>query len=179
MLVTRTTTMGGWQRMITYLESSRLWWTSRWSFLQLTRLPSRWMCLLLRRSIDSSMIDMVETGWARGRAEFVSDDNLRDDASNGFSEVEVSDAGVASGVTIREIGLRVYAVEGQVRVVVSQIAHAVDIWEQIEVHQRDMQIQQLQTIVSEMSSRESSLMQCILGLDKRIAALERRPPGPP
>ncbi|GJV23531.1 hypothetical protein Tco_1376226 [Tanacetum coccineum] len=48
---------------------------------------------------------------------------------------------------------------------------------QIEVQQRDMQIQQLQTTVSKMSSQESSLMQCILGLDKRIAALERRLPG--
>ncbi|GJT72021.1 hypothetical protein Tco_1031307 [Tanacetum coccineum] len=107
---------------------------------------------------------------------------------------QVSDAGVAAGVTIGEIGPRVYAVEGQVQVVVSQIAHVVDRWEQvgaqveqgqqaaaqrdetvtgltqqvqalqIEVQQRDMQIQQLQTTVSEMSSRESSLMQCILGL---------------
>nr|GFC08730.1 hypothetical protein [Tanacetum cinerariifolium] len=95
---------------------------------------------------------------------------------------QVSDAGVAAGVTIREIGPRVYAVEGQVYVVVSQIAHVVDRWEQvgaqIEVQQRDMQIQQLQTTILEMSSRKSSLMQCILGLDKRIAALERRPPGP-
>ncbi|GJY21120.1 hypothetical protein Tco_0393686 [Tanacetum coccineum] len=32
------------------------------------------------------------------------------------------------------------------------------------------------TTVTEMSSRESSLMQCILGLDKRLAALEKRPP---
>ncbi|GJZ21288.1 hypothetical protein Tco_0558327 [Tanacetum coccineum] len=34
------------------------------------------------------------------------------------------------------------------------------------------------TMVSEMSSRESTLMQCILGMDKRLAGLERRPPGP-
>nr|GEX45408.1 hypothetical protein [Tanacetum cinerariifolium] len=44
--------------------------------------------------------------------------------------------------------------------------------------QRDTQIQQLQTTVSEMSSRESTLMQCILGMDRRLAELERRPPGP-
>ncbi|GJT39479.1 hypothetical protein Tco_0939344 [Tanacetum coccineum] len=42
---------------------------------------------------------------------------------------------------------------------------------QIEVQQRDMQIQQLQTTVTEMSSRESTLMRCILGLERRIAAL--------
>ncbi|GJQ97101.1 hypothetical protein Tco_0008240 [Tanacetum coccineum] len=120
----------------------------------------------------------------------------------------IEDLRVAAGVTIREIGPRVYAVEGQVQVVVSQIAYAVDIWEQvgaqveqgqqaaaqrdetiigltqqvqalqIEVQQRDTQIQQLQTTVTEMSSRESTLMWCILGLERRIAALERRPPGP-
>nr|GFB24831.1 hypothetical protein [Tanacetum cinerariifolium] len=44
---------------------------------------------------------------------------------------QVSDAGVAAGVTIREIGPRVYAVEGQVHVVVSQIAHVVDRWKQV------------------------------------------------
>ncbi|GJT71965.1 hypothetical protein Tco_1031251 [Tanacetum coccineum] len=33
-------------------------------------------------------------------------------------------------------------------------------------------------IVSEMSSQESTLMQCILGMDRRLAELERRPPGP-
>ncbi|GJR99734.1 hypothetical protein Tco_0316243, partial [Tanacetum coccineum] len=49
---------------------------------------------------------------------------------------------------------------------------------QIDVQQRDTQIQQLQTTVTEIGTRESSLMQCILGLDRRLAALERRPPGP-
>ncbi|GJY34819.1 hypothetical protein Tco_0419288 [Tanacetum coccineum] len=60
---------------------------------------------------------------------------------------QVSDAEVADGVTIGELGPRVYAVEGH-------------------------------TTVTEMSSRESTLMRCILGLERRIAALERRPPGP-
>ncbi|GJV04863.1 hypothetical protein Tco_1338432 [Tanacetum coccineum] len=48
----------------------------------------------------------------------------------------------------------------------------------IDVQQRDTQIQQLQTTVAEMSSRESTLMRCILGLEKRIRALEKRPPEP-
>ncbi|GJX91195.1 hypothetical protein Tco_0344521 [Tanacetum coccineum] len=90
--------------------------------------------------------------------------------------------GVAAGVTIRELGPRVYVVEGHVQVIVSQMAHAVDRWEQvgaqIDVQQRDTHIQQLQTTVTKMSSRESILMRCILGLERRIAALERRPPGP-
>ncbi|GKG54026.1 hypothetical protein Tco_0557549, partial [Tanacetum coccineum] len=49
---------------------------------------------------------------------------------------------------------------------------------QIDVQQRDTQIQQLQTTVTKMSNRESIVMRCILGLERRIAALERRPPGP-
>ncbi|GKD48933.1 hypothetical protein Tco_1277909 [Tanacetum coccineum] len=44
---------------------------------------------------------------------------------------QVSDAEVAAGVTIRKLGPKVYAVEGLVQVVVSQIAHAADRWEQV------------------------------------------------
>ncbi|GJW47963.1 hypothetical protein Tco_0079609 [Tanacetum coccineum] len=96
----------------------------------------------------------------------------------------VNDAEVAAGISIREIGLRVFVVEGQVQVMASQMVHAADRFEQIGTHveqvvqQRDSQIQQLQTMVSEMSSHESTLMYCILGMDRRLANLERRPPGP-
>ncbi|GKD07791.1 hypothetical protein Tco_1187476 [Tanacetum coccineum] len=75
--------------------------------------------------------------------------------------IQVSDVEVADGITIEDIGPRVFVVEGQAA-----------------VQQRDSQIQQLQTMVSEMSSRESILMQCILEMDRRLADLERRPPGP-
>ncbi|GJY73335.1 hypothetical protein Tco_0477766 [Tanacetum coccineum] len=123
--------------------------------------------------------------------------------------IQVSDAEVAAGVTIGEIGPRVFAIEGRVQVMASQMVHAADIFEQIgtqveqgqqqsaiqrveviagltqqgralqaAVQQRDTQIQQMQTTVSEMSNRESTLMQCILGLDRQLADLERRPPGP-
>ncbi|GKB63600.1 hypothetical protein Tco_0919786 [Tanacetum coccineum] len=152
--------------------------------------------------MDAPMMDMEED-----LAALFDDDDFEDDASDGFGEEEVSDAEVAAGVTIGELGPWVYAVKGQVQVVVSQMAHAVDRWEQvgaqveqgqqtvaqrdetvveliqhvqalqIDVQHRDTQIQQLQTTVTEMSSRESSLMQCILGLDNRLAALKRRPPG--
>ncbi|GJR20835.1 hypothetical protein Tco_0969362, partial [Tanacetum coccineum] len=70
--------------------------------------------------------------------------------------IQVSDVKVADGITIGEIGLKVSAVKGQ----------------------KDAQIQQLQTMVSEMSSHESTLTQCILGMDRRLANLKRRPPGP-
>nr|GEU99860.1 hypothetical protein [Tanacetum cinerariifolium] len=76
--------------------------------------------------------------------------------------IQVSDAKVAAGISIREIGPRVFAVEGHV---------------QVAVQQRDSQIHQLQTMVLKMSSRESTLMQCIIGMDRRLTDLERRPPG--
>nr|GEV07049.1 hypothetical protein [Tanacetum cinerariifolium] len=49
---------------------------------------------------------------------------------------------------------------------------------QAAVQHRDVQIQQLHTMVAEICSRESTLMQCILGIDRRLADLERRPSGP-
>ncbi|GJX17335.1 hypothetical protein Tco_0218167 [Tanacetum coccineum] len=49
---------------------------------------------------------------------------------------------------------------------------------QAAVQHRHVQIHQLQTLVAEMSSRESTLMQCILGLDRRLTDAERRPPRP-
>nr|GEU87289.1 hypothetical protein [Tanacetum cinerariifolium] len=44
---------------------------------------------------------------------------------------QVSDAEVAADVTIEELGLRIYAVEGQVQVIVSQMAHAENRWEKV------------------------------------------------
>ncbi|GJT48762.1 hypothetical protein Tco_0974919 [Tanacetum coccineum] len=98
--------------------------------------------------------------------------------------IQVSDVEVAAGVTFEEIGLSVFAIEGQVQVMASQMVHSADRFKQIgaqalqaAVQQRDTQIQQLQTTVSEMSSHESTLMQCILGMDRRLADLEKRPSG--
>ncbi|GJU27375.1 hypothetical protein Tco_1165996 [Tanacetum coccineum] len=101
--------------------------------------------------------------------------------------IQVSDAEVADGITIREIGPRVFAVEGQVEQgqqtatrrdeVIAGLSQQVQTL-QAAVQQRDVQIQQLQTMVPEMSSCESTLMQCILGMDRRLADLDRRPPGP-
>ncbi|GJX60832.1 hypothetical protein Tco_0292222 [Tanacetum coccineum] len=180
--------------------------------------------------MDAPLMDMDED-----LATLFGDDDFEDDASDKFGEEEVGgsstavaegmsfpypapglpvppfvidDLKVAAGVTIGELGPRVYAVEGQVQVIVSQMAHAADRWEQvsaqveqgqqtaaqrdetiakltqqvqalqIDVQQRDTQIQQLQITVTKMGSRDSTLMRCILGLERRIAALERRPSGP-
>ncbi|GKD53758.1 hypothetical protein Tco_1287145 [Tanacetum coccineum] len=70
--------------------------------------------------------------------------------------ITVSDAEVADSIAIGETGPRVSIVEDQI----------------------DVQIQQLQTMVAEMSSRKSTLMQCILGFNRCLADVERRPPGP-
>ncbi|GJX88366.1 hypothetical protein Tco_0340380 [Tanacetum coccineum] len=120
----------------------------------------------------------------------------------------VSDAEVADSIAIEDICPRVYVVEGQVYVMASQMVQAVSRLEQVGVYveqgqqavtqrdatiaglsqqvqtlqaavqHRDVQIQQLQTLVAEMSSREGTLMQCILGLDRRLVDVERRSPGP-
>ncbi|GKC82844.1 hypothetical protein Tco_1138561, partial [Tanacetum coccineum] len=97
------------------------------------------------------------------------------------SRLFVSDAEVAAGVSIREIGLRVFAVKGQTAAqrdeAVAELTQRVQAL-QAAVQQRDMQILQLQTTVSEMGSRESTLIWCILGLEMRLEELERRPPRP-
>ncbi|GKE07546.1 hypothetical protein Tco_1399564 [Tanacetum coccineum] len=84
--------------------------------------------------------------------------------------IQVSDAEVAVGVSIREIGPR----RDEAIVELTQQVQTL----QAAMQPRDTQIQQLQTTVSEMDSRESTLMRCILGLERRLAALEKRPPGP-
>ncbi|GJU49670.1 hypothetical protein Tco_1219225 [Tanacetum coccineum] len=79
--------------------------------------------------------------------------------------IQVSDTEVEAGVSIREIGPRVFAMEGQMQVMASQMVHVVDRWEQAlqaAVQQRETQIQQLQTAVSEMGIQESTLMQWVL-----------------
>ncbi|GJV58513.1 hypothetical protein Tco_1459518 [Tanacetum coccineum] len=91
--------------------------------------------------------------------------------------IKVSDAEVADSITIGEIGPNVSAVEGQVQVMASQMVQVVGRLEQAAVQHRDLHIQQLQTMVFEMSSHESTLMQCILGMDRRLVDLERRPSG--
>ncbi|GKF01901.1 hypothetical protein Tco_0028824 [Tanacetum coccineum] len=97
--------------------------------------------------------------------------------------IKVSDVEVADSITIGEIGPRVSTMEGHVQIMASQMAHVVSGLEQVDTHvavvqHRDVQIQPLQTMVAEMSSRESTLMQCILGMDRRLVDLQRRPLGP-
>ncbi|GJR70319.1 hypothetical protein Tco_0016384 [Tanacetum coccineum] len=89
--------------------------------------------------------------------------------------IAVSDAEVADGIAIGQIGPRASTVEDQMQVMASQMVQVQTL--QAAVQHSDVQIQKLQTLVTEISSREGSLMQCILGMDRRLADLERRPPG--
>ncbi|GKE38657.1 hypothetical protein Tco_1462062 [Tanacetum coccineum] len=82
--------------------------------------------------------------------------------------ITVSDAEVADSIAIREIGPRVSTMEGQMQV---QTLQAI-------VQHRDVHIEQLQTLVAKITSRKGTLMQCILGLDRRLADVESKLPGP-
>ncbi|GJX21151.1 hypothetical protein Tco_0223828 [Tanacetum coccineum] len=95
--------------------------------------------------------------------------------------ITVSDAEVDDSIAIGEIGPRVSTMVSRLRPkrdeTIKGLSQQVQTLQAVVQH-RDVQIWQLQTLVVEMSSRESTLMQCILGLDRRLADLERRPPGP-
>ncbi|GJV65953.1 hypothetical protein Tco_1476781 [Tanacetum coccineum] len=98
--------------------------------------------------------------------------------------IKVSDAEAADSIIIREIGPRVSTMEGQGQQAATKRDEVIfGLSQQVQtlqaaIQHRDVQIQQLQTMVAEMSSRESILMQCLLGMDRRFADLERRPLGP-
>ncbi|GJW42317.1 hypothetical protein Tco_0071116 [Tanacetum coccineum] len=75
--------------------------------------------------------------------------------------IQVSDAEVAAGVTVEEIGPRVFAIEGQTTdkrdEAIAELTQQVQVL-QAAVQHRDSHIQQLQTTVIEMGNRESILM---------------------
>nr|GEV30111.1 hypothetical protein [Tanacetum cinerariifolium] len=87
---------------------------------------------------------------------------------------EVSDDELVDGIAIREIGPRVFVVEGQAGTQRDEMIEGLS--QQVQTLQdalqhRDVQIQQLQDLVFEINSHESTLMQCILGMDKRLVDL--------
>ncbi|GKA66957.1 hypothetical protein Tco_0766765 [Tanacetum coccineum] len=155
--------------------------------------------------IDEGQMDVPVIDMEEDLAVLLGDGDFEDDASDGFGEAEVWEVNedwlmapttttlflglpippfvikdlstrleVSAGVTIGELGPRVYAAKGQIQVIASQMVHAADRWEQIGAQVEQGQ----QTTFTKMGSRESTLMRCILGLESRIAALKRRPPGP-
>nr|GEV94172.1 hypothetical protein [Tanacetum cinerariifolium] len=73
---------------------------------------------------------------------------------------QVSDAEVAAGVSIGEIGLRVFAIEGQVQVMASQMVRATDRFEQIGTW-----VEQGQQIATQRDEE-------IAGLTQQVQALQ-------
>nr|GFA85160.1 hypothetical protein [Tanacetum cinerariifolium] len=67
--------------------------------------------------------------------------------------IQVSDAKVAARISIGEIGPRVFAVEGQVHVMVSQMVHGVDRFEQIgtQVEQGQQTTTQRDEVITELT----------------------------
>ncbi|GJR41193.1 hypothetical protein Tco_1216877 [Tanacetum coccineum] len=86
---------------------------------------------------------------------------------------QVSDAEVAAGVTIRELGPRVYVVEGQVQVMVSQMAHAKDRWEQVgaQVEQGQQTAAQRDETVAELIQQVQALQIDVHHRDTQIQQL--------
>ncbi|GJU98556.1 hypothetical protein Tco_1327827 [Tanacetum coccineum] len=74
--------------------------------------------------------------------------------------IQVSDAEVAAGVTIGEICLRVFAIEGQVQVMASQMVHAAGRWEQVGA-----QVEQGQQTATQSDEE-------IAGLTQQVQALQ-------
>ncbi|GJV85539.1 hypothetical protein Tco_1525437 [Tanacetum coccineum] len=88
--------------------------------------------------------------------------------------IQVSDSEVADGITIRKISPRVSAIEGQVQVMASQMVQAMDRLEQVGA-----QVEQGQHTATQSDEAIARLtQQCILRMDRRLADMERRPPGP-
>ncbi|GJX42213.1 hypothetical protein Tco_0257203 [Tanacetum coccineum] len=93
--------------------------------------------------------------------------------------IQVSDAEVADGITIGEIGPTVSVVEGQVEVMASQMVYATDRLEHVstQVEQGQQTATQRDEVITGLTQQVEAL-QCILGMDRRLADLERRPLGP-
>nr|GFA39600.1 hypothetical protein [Tanacetum cinerariifolium] len=77
-----------------------------------------------------------------------------------------------AGISIREIDPRVFAVEGQVQVMASQMVHVADKIEQIGT-----QVEQEQQTATQRDEPGEHI-DVVLGMDKCLTNLERRPPGP-
>nr|GEX04801.1 hypothetical protein [Tanacetum cinerariifolium] len=88
--------------------------------------------------------------------------------------ITVRDAEVAASIAIGEIGPRVSTVKDQMQVMASQIVQVMSRLEQVGAHVE--QGQQATTQRDELITR--LCQQCILGFDRRLADVERRPSGP-
>ncbi|GJX71440.1 hypothetical protein Tco_0308611, partial [Tanacetum coccineum] len=100
------------------------------------------------------------------------DGDFSDDDSEGFEDeeerlvkkvIQVSDVEVADGITIREIGPRVFAIEGKVQVMTSQMVQARGWIVAVEAL-----CEQLHTMVSDEHRERKLNVKCIQGDDRRL-----------
>nr|GEY48680.1 hypothetical protein [Tanacetum cinerariifolium] len=91
--------------------------------------------------------------------------DVEEDIAMLFDDDDFSDDDSRDSRMIRRSGRRHYYWDDWPRVLAVE--------GQAAVQPRDVQIQQLQTMVSEMSNHESTLIQCILGMDRCLFNLER------
>ncbi|GJT99421.1 hypothetical protein Tco_1109760 [Tanacetum coccineum] len=125
------------------------------------------------------------------------DDDFEDDDSEGFDEeevwevneewlmapvtpppmrqlvkkvIQVSDAEVAVGISIKEIGLRVFAIEGQVQVMASQMVNAIDRFEQIgaQVEQGQQTATQKDEVIAGLTQQVQALQAAVHQRDTQI-----------
>ncbi|GJU10733.1 hypothetical protein Tco_1133129, partial [Tanacetum coccineum] len=87
--------------------------------------------------------------------------------SSTYKMETMSDTDVANSIAIGEIYPRVTIVEEQVQTL------------QMALHGAELQMQQLRTRLSEMESREDTMMSYMLWMEERLTVLEKRLPGPP
>nr|GEU81415.1 hypothetical protein [Tanacetum cinerariifolium] len=94
--------------------------------------------------------------------------------------IKVSNAEVADGIGIGETGPRVSAVEGHVHVMASQMVQAVGRLEQVgtRMEQDQQDTTQRDEMIFGLSQQPRGYFDAILRMDRRLADLERRPPGP-
>ncbi|GKA55946.1 hypothetical protein Tco_0755018 [Tanacetum coccineum] len=83
---------------------------------------------------------------------------------------QVSDAEVSAGVTIGELGPRVYAAKGQIQVIASQMVHAADRWEQIgaQVEQGQQTAVQRDEMIAELTQQVQTLQINVQQRDTQI-----------
>nr|GEU68355.1 hypothetical protein [Tanacetum cinerariifolium] len=77
--------------------------------------------------------------------------------------IQVGDAEVAASVSIGKIGPMVFAIEGQVQVMASQMVQAVDIWEQVGA-----QVEQGQQTATQRDEEISILTQQVQALQAAV-----------
>ncbi|GKE04013.1 hypothetical protein Tco_1396031 [Tanacetum coccineum] len=77
--------------------------------------------------------------------------------------IQVSDAEVAAGVSIEEISPRIFAMEGQMQVMASQMVHDADIWEQVgaQVEQGQQTATQRDETIAELTQQVQALQAAV------------------